>query len=374
MINGLGFIGHPIDLEHLYKMLGIWGPLARKIPQFQFKEMLKKLPPYRISTVRNVRSLKDVLLDCHTIVCPILPADMVSMPQELVLSKITSAVKKAEKYGAKVVTLGGFASVVGDEGSVVSKRVDIAVTSGNTYTAALAVEGIVKAAYYMELDLSGATLAVIGATGDIGSICTKILAKKVKRLNLVARNIERLAAFVAAITKDSGVEIRYYKAYKDAVKDADVVLTVTSAVSAIIEPVNLKPGAIVCDVAIPANIAKEVALVRNDVFVFEGGLAKLPYQSEIRDRTFNDLMPSGSIYGCLAEGVALAFEGRFENYSIGRGKITEDKVVEISKIAKKHGLHLAPFFCGYKFYSDEDIENIKKNAKRNRLNGVVIKR
>lgn len=374
MINGLGFIGHPIDLEHLYKMLGVWSPLARKIPQFQFKEMLKKLPPYRISVVRNVRSLKDVLIDCHTIVCPILPVDIVSMPEELVLSKITSAVKKAEKYGAKVVTLGGFASVVGDEGSVVSKRVGIAVTSGNTYTAALAIEGIMKAAYYMELDLSNATLAVIGATGDIGSICAKILAKKVKRLNLAARNIDRLAAFVDAITKDSGVEIKYYKSYKDAVKDADVVLTVTSAVSAIIEPKNLKPGAIVCDVAIPANIAKEVALTRNDVFVFEGGLAKLPYQSEIRDRTFNDLMPSGSIYGCLAEGVALAFEGRFENYSMGRGNITEDKVIEISKIAKKHGLHLAPFFCGYKFYSDEDIENIKKNAKRNRINGVVIKR
>lgn len=374
MINGLGFIGHPIDLEHLYKMLGVWGPLARKIPQFRFKELLKNVPPYRISAVRNIRSLKDVLIDCHIIICPLLPTDMVSMPEELVLNKITAAVKKAERYGAKIATLGGFTSVIGNEGMVVSKRVNIAVTSGNTYTAALAIEGVVKAAYYMDLELSDATLAVIGATGDIGSICTKILAKKVKRLNLIARNTDRLKAFVDTIKKDSGVEVRYYKSYKDALKDADVILTVTSAVSAIIEPMNLKPGAIVCDVAIPANIAKEVVRARNDVFVFEGGLAKLPYQGEVKERMFNDLMPSGSIYGCLAEGVVLAFEGRFENYSLGRGNITEAKVVEISKIAKKHGLQLAPFFCGYRFYSDEDIENIKKNAKRNNSNVSIIKR
>lgn len=373
MISGLGFIGHPIDFEHLYKMLGLLSPIARKTPQYCLKEFLKKIPPYRISAVRNIRSLKDVLIDCHTIICPILPADMVGMPEELALKSIETAVKKAEKFGAKIATLGGFTSVIGDEGMVVSKRVGIAVTSGNTYTAALAIEGIMKAAYFMDLELAAATMAVIGATGDIGSVCTRILSKRVKKLNLVARNIERLAAFVHTVTEDSAVEVRYFKSHKDAVKDADIVLTVTSAISAIIEPMNLKPGAIVCDVAIPANIAKEVVRARNDVFVFEGGLAKLPYQFEIKDRTFNDLMPSGSIYGCLAEGVALAFEGRFESYSIGRGNITEAKVLEISKIAKKHGLQLAPFFCGYRFYSDEDIGNIKKNAKRNILNGSYVR-
>jgi len=95
---------------------------------------------------------------------------------------------------------------------------------------------------------------------------------------------------------------------------------------------------------------------------------------EIKDRIFNELMPAGSIYGCLAEGIALTFEGRFENYSIGRGNITEEKVGEISRIAKKHGLQLAEFFCGYKFYSDEDIETIKQNAKRNILNGRFVKK
>ena len=374
MINGLGFVGHPIDFEHLYKMLGPFSHMARRMPQFQLKELLKKIPPFRISTIKNIRSTKDVLIDCHTVICPLLPVDMVGMDEGLVIDKIVRSVKRAEKLGAKIVTLGGFTSVIGNEGEAVSKRVGIAVTSGNTYTAGLAVEGVLKAAYYMDLDLSNATLAVIGATGDIGSICTRILSKKVKKLNLAARDESRLAGFADSIRSESGVEIEHYKTNKEAIKDADIILTVTSAVSAVIEPENLKPGAIVCDVAIPANIAKDVARARNDIFVFEGGLAKLPFQSEIKDRTFNDLMPSGSVYGCLAEGVVLAFEGRFENYSLGRGRITEDKVIEIMKIAKKHGLTLAEFFCGYRFYSEEDIEAIKQNAKRNLLSGEFVKR
>jgi len=374
MINSLGFVGHPIDFEHLYKMLGPLGFAARKIPKYRMKQFLKYIPSYRVNTVRNIRSSKDVLIDCHTIICPLLPEDMIGLGEEFVLNRITQAVKRAERLGAKIVTLGGFASVIGNEGEAVSKRVNIAVTSGNTYTAALAIEGMLKAAYYMNIDLPDSTLAVIGATGDIGSICTRVLSKKVKKVNLAARSEKRLVGFADKIKDESDAEVEVYKYYKDAIREADIILTVTSAVSTIIEPEYLKAGSIVCDVAIPANIAKEVVSARDDIFVFEGGLAKLPYQSEIKNRTFNDLMPSGSIYGCLAEGVILAFEGRFENYSIGRGNITEEKMNEIWKIGKKHGLQLAEFFCGYKFYSEEDIDTIRRNAKRNTLSGKSVKR
>ena len=373
MISGLGFIGHPIDMEHLYRMMGSLSFVARKIPQFTFKELLKNIPAYRLSTVKNIRSSRDVLIDCHTIICPLLPEDMVALDEKFVVGRISQAVRKAERLGAKIATLGGFTSVIGNEGYEVSKCVNIPVTSGNSYTAGLAIEGIIRAAYYMDITLSGATLAVIGATGDIGSICTKILAKKVKRLNLAARNEPKLAHFTDEI-KTINSNIKLHMHAKDAVKDADIILTVTSAISNVIDPENLKPGSIVCDVAIPANIAKEIVRARNDVFVFEGGLAKLPFQNEIKDRRFNELMPAGSIYGCLAEGVALAFEGRFENYSIGRGNITEEKVNEIMGIAKKHGMKLSDFFCGFRFYSDEDIASIKRNAKLNILNERFTKK
>ena len=355
-------------------MLGAFNFITNKIPKFMLKELFRKIPPYKINTIKNMRSFKSVLIDCHTIICPLLPEDMILMDEEVVLKKIIASIKCSERLGVKIATLGGFTSVVGNEGEAVSRRAGIAVTSGNTYTAALAIEGIIKAAYCMDLDLSSATLAVIGATGDIGSICTKILSRKVKKLNLIARDEARLAVFADTIRCDSNIEVCFCKLNRDAIKDADIVLTVTSAISAIIDPQSLKSGAIVCDVAIPANIARAVAGARDDVFVFEGGLAKLPYQNEIKDRVFNNLMPSGSVYGCLAEGAVLTFEGKFENYSIGRGNITESKVKEVAGIAKKHGFQLADFFSGHRFYSEEDILTIRRNAKRNSLDGAIIGR
>ncbi len=363
MINSLGFIAHPIDLEHLHTMLGPLGVIAQKIPKYRLKELLRLVPPFRLSTEKNMRSLKDALIDCHTIICPLLPEDFVSFDENFVLKRIEQSIRKAQKLGAKIVSLAGFTSVIGNEGEIISKRVDIAVTNGNTYTASLAIDGVIKAAHCMDLNLSGATLAVIGATGDIGSICTKVLSKKVNRVNIVARNEARLLEFADLLKRTCSAEIKVFKSTKDATREADIILTVTSAISAIIKPQDIKPGAIVCDVAIPANVAKEIVNVRNDVFVFEGGLAKLPYSGGAKDRILAKLMPPNSIYGCFAEGVVLAFEGKFENYSIGRGNIKEEKINEISAIAKKHGVELADFFCGYRLYSEEDIETIKRNAK-----------
>jgi fatty aldehyde-generating acyl-ACP reductase len=137
-------------------------------------------------------------------------------------------------------------------------------------------------------------------------------------------------------------------------------------VTTVIEPSNLKIGAIVCDVAIPANIAKEVAILRDDILVFEGGLAKLPYYGDILNEAVKDLLPKSSMYGCLAEAMVLALEGRFEPFSIGRGNITENRIEEIKSMASKYGITVADFFCGYKLFSEEDIDNIRKNAERNK--------
>lgn len=35
-------------------------------------------------------------------------------------------------------------------------------------------------------------------------------------------------------------------------------------------------------------------------------------------------------------------------------------------MALKHGVTLSDYFCGYKFYTNEDIDNIRKNAEKNK--------
>ncbi len=364
-MNKFGFIVHPIDMQTFYDHLGFLGKLMKVLPENVARKFTASLSPRHLTSYNQIRSLKGTVSG-EIVTLPLLPIQIASLGEEKVLDLIEAGINICVKRGAQIVGLGGFASVVGNEGEVLSKRVAVPLTSGNTLTASLALDGIYKAAYLMGAPLQTSTAAIIGATGDIGSICTKILSKKVKKLNIAARNKQRLQEFANTIRQYGKAEVEVFKYTQDAVRDADIVLSATSAVTTIIEPANLKSGAVVCDVAIPPNIAKEVALSRNDIMVFEGGLAKLPYPNDIINESVISLLPKDSVYGCIAETMTLALEGRLEGYSIGRGNITEERLTEIKSMAALHGIVVSDFFCGYKMFTDEDIENIKKNAERNK--------
>jgi hypothetical protein len=64
----------------------------------------------------------------------------------------------------------------------------------------------------------------------------------------------------------------------------------------------------------------------------------------------------------MAETIALALEGRFEDYTVGKN-ISLQRVEEISKIAAKHGFKLSGFRSFESPVTMEQIEQIKKNAK-----------
>lgn len=373
-MHKFGFIAHPIDVNTFYDFFGSFSRLARLVPEQVIRSITPHLPPYTLCSFDRIRSSDGLAICGDVVTVPLMPIQIASLPEERVLRAIEKGIAICERSGAKIVGLGGFTSVVGNEGEVLSKRVHVPLTSGNTLTAALALEGIYKAAHLMDTVLADATVAVIGATGDIGSICTKIVSKKAKRLTIAARNETKLQEFAATVRSCGRATVEVFKYSRDAVKDADIVLTATSAVSTVIDPANLRPGAIVCDVAIPANIAREVARVRDDVFVFEGGLARIPHHEDLKSRRLSRILPEKGVYGCIAETMTLAFEGLFEPYSIGRGAITEEKVARISALAKKHGIELSDFFCGHAFYTDEDIERIRRNADRSRERDCVVQR
>lgn len=372
-MNKFGFIVHPIDRRSFYDHLGYIGKLMKILPENISNKFTFSLPPKYLTSYDKIRSTKGAVAG-EIVTLPLLPIQFASLNEERILDLIEKGINLCIKKSAQIVGLGGFTSVVGNEGEVLSKRVDVPLTSGNTLTASLALDGIYKAAYLMGISLSNATIAVIGATGDIGSICTKILSRKANKLNIAARNEQKLQEFANMIRKIGKAKVEVFKYTKDTVRDADIVLSATSAVTTIIDSVNLKPGAIVCDVAIPPNIAKEVAVSRNDILVFEGGLAKLPYPEDIINSIVIELLPRKSVYGCIAETLTLALEEKFEPYSIGRGNITEEKLEAMKAMAESNGIIVSDFFCGYKIFTDEDIDNIRKNAGRNKEKIYVAKR
>jgi predicted amino acid dehydrogenase len=283
---------------------------------------------------------------------------MVTMSEAHVMRKIIKAGKRAEKSGAKIVGLGAFTSIVGDAGYTVAKNLNIAVTTGNSYTVATALAGVENAAGTMGLSLGTANVLILGATGSIGAACAKILSRKAKFITLASRNENKLEIIAEQILKTTGLVVKVTANTKQALKTADIIITVTSAVDSIIEPDDLKPGAIVCDVARPRNVSREVSQVRKDVLVIEGGIVEVPGDVNFGiDFGF----PPKMTYACMAETMILALEERYENFTLGRD-LTIKQIETIDKLAKKHGFKVAGLRSFERALTNQELSVIKNNA------------
>jgi fatty aldehyde-generating acyl-ACP reductase len=358
-MDNFAFIFHPLDpkrdVERKFPLLGKYLP----IPVINF--LSRFFPPLYISHITGVRSEatgKEV--EGWFVACPFTPQRMVTLPPKTVYRKVIATAQLAEKLGAQLVGLGAYTSVVGDGGITISRSVKVPVTTGDSYTVASAVEAMKKAAELMDTNLSTATLAVVGATGAIGAVAAEILAEDIPNIILIGRRFDRLAEVKARCEK-AGADVLITDDLNTLLQ-ADLVLTVTSAVDAIVQPQHLKSGAVVCDVARPRDVSKRVAEQRDDVLVFEGGLVEVPGPVDFH---FNFGFPPKTSYACMAETIALALEGRYESYTLGKD-LTVAQVKEIGQIAGRHGFKLAGFRAFEHAVSDEEIERIRFNARRAR--------
>ncbi|RDV82562.1 NAD(P)H-binding protein [Ammonifex thiophilus] len=351
------FVIHPLDVSDVARKF----PFVRFLPDRWVERMLLLLPPVKVSHITGVRS-PYAEAEGWFVSCPLTARQIMSLPPEYVLEKIVQAGKLAEKLGAKILGLGAFTKVVGDAGVTVARRLNIPVTTGNSYTVATAVEATKEAARLMGYQLEEAAVAVIGATGAIGSVCAELLAREAQDLTLVGRNLERLRNLAERIRHRTGLAVKITDDLKGALRRADVVLTVTSAVEAIIEPEDLKPGAVVCDVARPRDVSRRVAVERPDVLVIEGGVVEVPGEVNFN---FNFGFPPRMAYACMAETMILALEGRYESYTLGRD-LTVEQVEEIARLAHKHGFKLAGFRSFERALTPEDIERVREHAHRKR--------
>jgi fatty aldehyde-generating acyl-ACP reductase len=352
------FIIHPIQIK---KDVARKFPLLGKIlTEGQINFFSRYFPPVYLSEVTGIRSADTGReLRGWLIACPFTPPTMMSVSPEIAYRKIVACGKMAEALGARILGLGAYTSVVGDAGKTIAERLDIPVTTGDSYTVTMAVEALREAAKVMDIDIAQATTAVVGATGAVGKTCAQMLSRESGRLLLVGRRLDALDAVRetcqgrAQIETSTDVSLIY---------KADLILTVTSALHAVIEPRHLKPGAVVCDVARPRDVSRQVAAERDDVLVIEGGMIEVPGPV---DFGFNFGFPPRMAYACMAETMALALEGRYEDYTIGK-EIEERQALEIGVIATRHGFRLAGFRSFEQAVTPEAIALVREKAHHNR--------
>ncbi|MEW6274713.1 MAG: shikimate dehydrogenase [Bacillota bacterium] len=349
------FLIHPLDVRDVARKF----PFTRRLPEKMVEGIFRLVPPMKLSRITGVKTPYNEA-EGWFVSCPLTARQMITLPQKFVYKRLIQTGRVAEKLGAKILGLGAFSSVVGDAGITVAENLKIAVTTGNSYTVATAVEGAKEAARLMGHDLKKAHVVILGATGSIGKVCALLLAREVRQMTLVARNKSALEEVAAKILYETGLSAKITDNVKQALANAHVVIAVTSATDAIIGPRDLMPGAVVCDVARPRNVSRQVAAERDDVLVIEGGVIEVP--GEV-DFGFDFGFPPRTAYACMAETMILALEGRYENFSLGRD-ITIERVEEISRLAKKHGFKLAGFRSFERAIGTEEIERIKTRARQ----------
>jgi len=355
-MNNFAFVIHPIEPQ---KDVARKFPLLGKLPPGFIDFGSRFFPPVYLSHVTGVRSeATGEEIEGWLVACPMTPNRMMQVQTSTAYRKIVQTGRLAEKLGARILGLGAFTSVVGDAGVTVAQRLSIPVTTGNSYTIALAVEASLEGARRMDLEPSECTAAIIGAYGSTGQACARLIARSVPQLLLMGRDPDKLEKVRQQVVAE-GARASITTSL-DAVRDADIVLTVTSSVEPFLEPEHLKPGAVVCDVARPRNVSRRVVEQRDDVLVIEGGMVDVPGDV---DFGFNFGFPPGKAYACMAETMLLAMEGRYECYTIGK-EISLNRVDEISQLAVKHGFQLSGFRSFERAVTDQEIERIREKARQ----------
>ena len=355
-VDTFAFIIHPIDakrdVSRKFPLLG------RLLSERQIDFFSTFFPPVFISEIEGITSqATGKQVKGWFIACPYTPRRMLELPERTVYRKIIETGHAAERLGAQILGLGAYTSVVGDAGLTIAKALEIPVTTGDSYTVAIAVQALREAARLMEIPIKQATAAVVGATGSIGRVCAELLAEEVDELILIGRREEALFELRDRLQGPGRAEIRT-STHVDDIARAQLILTVTNALHEVIHPEHIRPGSVVCDVARPRDVSAMVAAMRNDILVIDGGMVDVPGPVDFH---FNFGFPPGKAYACMAETITLALEGRFEDYTLGK-EITRQRVDEIAALSAKHGFRLSGFRSFEREVTGEQIDMVRQRA------------
>lgn len=326
---------------------------------------------------------------------PLIPSQMMRLKLQDRKHLLDQCVQMAKDLEVDVLGLGAFTSIISRAGSdLVGCGVNI--TTGNSLTAMVAAESLKIAARQLDKDLARGEVGMIGATGSVGRLTCKRLAADCRRLTLFGNpdnpgSMQKLKALAGELYRDGiarmyngtlsgigsqlppfvddSIESAYQASLQDRsaetlcrlhesvaklagrsgleppvavtidlereLPEMEFVVSATSQGKAFIDASVLAPGAVVCDAARPADVVANIRELRPDVFVYEGGLVRLPQPISFGRRNVVGCEP-GINLACLSETIVLTMSGIRRDMSIGAEPPLSD-AEEIFRLAQHHG-------------------------------------
>lgn len=331
-----GLIGHLTSLAHAQAV-------ARDLGYDEYAdqglEFWCMAPPQIVDNI-TVTSITGQTIHGQYVESCFLPEMLATKRFKTATRKIINAMVHAQKHGIDITALGGFSSIIFENFNLAKiqqvRNIQLEIqrfTTGNTHTAYVICRQVEESARKFGIDLAKATVAVCGATGDIGSaVCRWLDARTdVQDLILVARNQERLQELQAELGRGKIMNV------EEALPQADIVVWVASMAKGMeIETASLKRPCILIDGGYPKNMATTIQLP--DVQVIDGGIVEHSLDIDWKImKIVNMSAPARHLFACFAESMLLEFEGWHTNFSWGRNQITVENMEKIGKVSVKHG-------------------------------------
>ncbi|MEO1401240.1 MAG: long-chain acyl-[acyl-carrier-protein] reductase [Cyanobacteria bacterium J06635_1] len=331
-----GLIGHLTSLEHARSVARDLG-----YPEYadQDLDFWCSAPPQIVDHIKVTSATGQTIEGKYVESC-FLPEMLASRRIKAATRKILNAMAHAQKHGINITALGGFSSIIFENFKLDQiqrvRNIDLdfqRFTTGNTHTAYIICRQVEQAAPKYGIDLSEATVAVCGATGDIGSAVCRWLSQRtdIKEMLLIARNQERLQNLQAELGFGKPMSL------EDALPQADIVVWVASMPKGVeVDPSTLKQPCLMVDGGYPKNLGTKFNYP--GIHVLKGGIVEhsLDIDWHIMNIVAMDV-PARQLFACFAESMLLEFEKWHTNFSWGRNQITLDKMELIGKASVKHG-------------------------------------
>jgi len=376
----VAFVGHFVHVRDMVS----WDEGLQAYTETELHALLLQMRPVIqpfCSETKYVKSMTGDVVELNFIGYPV-SSDMMEQSMskrnlEEERAYLQETIKLAKQMGCQVLGFGGYNSIVSNNCRALEAN-GLALTTGNAYTVAVGMKAMLKTAENMEMSIHDATLAVLGAGGNIGRVYAEIMSEKVNKLILIGRKnrldglrtlaIQIFKKLLLKKEKDSGIsamlsayvgnkflthndESAWENLFNLCEKDlstsfplivtddmnqlqsANMIIAASNASSPLIYPSMLGDfPVLICDIALPYDTDTSVHDMAN-VKIMHGGLVSLPNNPEYHINGIN--LPAGTAYACMSETLLLGLDGYHSHFSYG--PITAEQVRQIEHLSFEHG-------------------------------------
>ena len=390
----VGFIGHFIDPSGV----ALWDESFRRLEPRACGEFLERIHPFAEPVLchrEQVRSLRGDVTTLTFVGIPITSQHcydaLRTNHRHALRDLVQRAVDLAVREGCSVIGLGGYCSILTRNGKELRTN-GVALTTGSGYTVGAGLIAMRNAAGSHGIDWKRARAAVVGASGNIGSVVASLLAESVGSIVLLGRpaSLDALRALagdvmrtvlrnapnspIGRVLREAGIETLAASSssgadlfclskhrHGDAMpidvgtdlatcRAADLIAAASNYPDALLYPEHVGHApTVIIDLALPGDVDESVARERPNARVIRGGIVRTPCNP-------NWVIPGiplepGEMFACMTETVLMGLERARDHGSFG--SLSALRVNQTVAMARKHG------FTNVRMKADRELARLE---------------